>query len=42
MQVGTSVVDPETDPHHFGNLDPHPLQIKIQIRISLQMSSQYV
>jgi len=25
----SSVADP--DPHHFGNLDPHPHQIKIRI-----------
>ncbi len=33
--VGTSVVDP----HHFGNLDPHPdpHQIKIQIRIRIHI-----
>jgi hypothetical protein len=23
--------DPDTDPHHFGNLDPHPHQTKIRI-----------
>jgi hypothetical protein len=29
-------------PHHFGNLDPHPLQIeiRIRIRINLQMTSK--
>jgi hypothetical protein len=27
-----SVVDP--DPHHFGNLDPHPHEIKIRKRIN--------
>jgi hypothetical protein len=32
-----SVVDP--DPHHFGNLDPHPdpHQIKIRIRIRIRI-----
>jgi hypothetical protein len=29
------------DLHHFGNLDPPPRQIKIRIRINLQMTSQY-
>jgi hypothetical protein len=41
--VGPSVADP--DPHHFGNLDAHPHQIKIRIRIkviNLQMTSQNV
>jgi hypothetical protein len=37
---------PDHDPHHFGNLDPHPdphqHQIKIRIRINLQMTSQTV
>jgi hypothetical protein len=37
-----SVVDP--DPHHLGNLDPHPdphqHQIKIRIRINLHMTNQ--
>jgi hypothetical protein len=28
-----AVVDP--DPHHFGNLDPHPHQIKSRIRIKI-------
>jgi hypothetical protein len=27
--------DPDTDPHHFGNLDPHLHQIKIRIRIKI-------
>jgi hypothetical protein len=33
-QVG-SVVEPDPDPHHFGNLDPHPHQIQIRIRIKI-------
>jgi hypothetical protein len=34
----TSVVDPDLhqDPQHFGNLDPHPIQIKIRIRIPIK------
>ncbi len=39
-QAGCSVVDPDLDPHHFGNLDPHPEthphQLKIQIRIRIK------
>jgi hypothetical protein len=29
----TSVVD--SDPHHFGNLDPHRIKIRIRIRIKV-------
>jgi hypothetical protein len=39
FQVYSSVVDP--DPHHFGNLDPHPdphpHQIKTRIRIRMHI-----
>jgi hypothetical protein len=30
------------DPHHLGNLDPHPHQIEIRIRVNFQMISQNV
>jgi hypothetical protein len=38
-----SVVDPNPDTHHFGNLDPHPdphpHQIKIRIRFRIKVIS---
>ncbi len=43
-QAGYSVVDPDPDLHHFGNLDPHPDphpdQIKIRIRIRIRVKSR--
>jgi hypothetical protein len=32
----------ETDPHRFGNADPHPHQIKIRIRISVRIRIQVI
>jgi hypothetical protein len=40
IHLKSSVVDP--DLHHFGNLDPHQIKIRIRIRINLQMTSQNV
>jgi hypothetical protein len=30
---------PDSDPHHFGSLDPHPHQIKIWIQIRIKVLS---